>query len=55
MRTEKTLRVEFIGRKKTNRNEDFNYLITQVVGARDLGDALDKLEEKYIVKEVINY
>lgn len=54
MRKPEIMRVDFIGRKKEN-NTDFNYKITQNLYCKDLGDAIEKLEEKYIVKEVINY
>lgn len=50
----KTMRIEFIGRKKTNRMEDFNYYISQCVYSNDLGDAILELEKKYVVVEVLN-
>lgn len=55
MKREKIMRVKFIGRKKTNRVETFNYFIQQNVFANDLGDAIEKLEQKYIVTETLEY
>lgn len=54
MRNKEIMRVEFFGRKKENKT-GFNYRIEQVLYCKDLGDAIDQLEEKYIVHEVINY
>lgn len=50
---EKEFRLNFIGRKKENKNKDFNYKITQVVYANSQDEAEMKVEEKYIIEEVI--